>query len=56
MIGDKEFVAGDNYTVADIDLMILIDFAGWLKMGLPEDAANAKRWYDAVSNRPSAKL
>ncbi len=24
--------------------------------GLPEDAANAKRWYEAVSSRPSAKL
>ena len=56
MIGDKPFVAGDNYSVADIDLLILIDFAGWLKMGLPEGAANARRWYDAVSARPSAKL
>jgi glutathione S-transferase len=56
MIGDKSFVAGDNYSVADIDLMILIDFAKWLKLGLPEDAPNARRWYDAVSSRPSAKL
>ena len=50
------FVAGGSYTVADIDLMILIDFAKWLKMGLPEDAPNARRWYEAVSSRPSAKL
>ncbi|MDP6830857.1 MAG: glutathione S-transferase family protein [Alphaproteobacteria bacterium] len=56
MIGDKPFAAGDNYSVADIDLMIMIDFAGWLKMGLPDDAANAHRWYEAVSSRPSAKL
>ena len=56
MIGDKAFVAGGSYTVADIDLMILIDFAKWLKMGLPEDAPNARRWYEAVSSRPSAKL
>ena len=56
IIGNKPFVAGDNYSVADIDLMILIDFAGWLKLRLPEDAANAKRWYEAVSSRPSAKL
>jgi hypothetical protein len=34
----------------------MIDFAGWLKMGLPEGAANAQRWYEAVSSRPSAKL
>ncbi len=56
MIGDKPFVAGDNYSIADIDLLIMIDFAGWLKMGLPEGAANAWRWYEAVSSRPSAKL
>jgi glutathione S-transferase len=56
LIGDKPFVAGDNYSVADIDLMIMIDFAGWLKMGLPKDAGNAHRWYEAVSSRSSAKL
>ena len=56
MIGDKPFAAGDNYSVADIDLMIMVDFAGWLKMGLPKDADNAQRWYEAVSSRPSAKL
>ena len=56
IIGDKPFVAGDSYSVADIDLLVLIDFAKWLKLGLPENAANAHRWYEAVSNRPSAKL
>ncbi|NQV59271.1 MAG: glutathione S-transferase [Alphaproteobacteria bacterium] len=56
MIGDKPFVAGDNYSIADIDLLIMVDFAGWLKMALPEGAANARRWYEAVSSRPSAKL
>jgi hypothetical protein len=34
----------------------MVDFAGWLKMGLPKDADNAQRWYEAVSSRPSAKL
>jgi glutathione S-transferase len=56
MIGDKPFVAGDNFSVADIDLLVVIDFAGWIKMGLPEDATNARRWHAEVSARPSAKL
>ena len=56
MIGEKPFVAGDSYSVADIDLMVFLDFAKWLKMGLPENAKNAQRWYEAVSSRPSAKL
>jgi glutathione S-transferase len=56
LIGDKPFAAGDNYSVADIDLLVVIDFASWIKLGLPEGASNARRWHEAVSARPSAKL
>jgi glutathione S-transferase len=56
LIGDKPFAAGDNYSVADIDLLVVIDFASWIKLGLPEGANSARRWYEAVSVRPSAKL
>jgi len=48
------FVAGDRYTIADISAMIVVDFAGRLKLTLPDDCANLKRWYAAVSARPSA--
>jgi len=34
----------------------LVEFVAWRKLGLPEGAKNAQRWYDAVSARPSAKL
>ncbi|GIT47906.1 MAG: hypothetical protein Ct9H300mP13_7020 [Gammaproteobacteria bacterium] len=53
LVGEKPFVAGDAFTVADIDLLVLIDFAAWRKLALPEDATHARRWYDAVSARPS---
>ncbi len=56
MIGDKPFVAGADLSAADIDLLIMIDFAGWLKFCLPEDASNARRWHESMSTRPSAKL
>ena len=56
LVGEKPFVAGDEFTVADIDLLVLIDFAAWRKLALPEDATHARRWYDAVSARPSAAL
>jgi glutathione S-transferase len=56
LIGDKEFVAGDHISAADIDLFVLVDFAGWLKMGLPEGADRARRWYEMMSKRPSASL
>lgn len=49
------YVAGDSFTAADIMAMVLVDFAGWLKIQLAEDAIHALRWYEAVSSRPSAK-
>jgi glutathione S-transferase len=55
MVGPKPFLCGDTYSVADIDAMIAVDFAKWIKLELPPDAVNARRWYASVSSRPSAK-
>jgi len=52
---DREFVAGSRFTIADISTLALIDLAGWVKVTIPEDCANLRRWYAAVSARPSAK-
>ena len=56
VIGDKPYVAGDRFSVADIDLLVLIDFSAWRKLSLPAGATNARRWYEAVCARPSAQL
>ena len=56
VIGGKPYVAGDRFSVADIDLLILIDFSAWRKLSLPAGATNARRWYEAVRARPSAQL
>ena len=48
------FVAGDNYSMADISAMVVVDFAGWIKISVPDDAINVARWYAQVSKRPSA--
>jgi len=55
-IGNKLYVAGDRFSVADIDLLVLIDFSAWRKLSLPEGATNARRWYETVRARPSAQL
>jgi glutathione S-transferase len=54
-LADKAFVAGDRYTIADISTLVLTDFAGWIKLTIPDDCAHLTRWYAAVSARPSAK-
>ena len=56
VIGDKPYVAGDRFSVADIDLLVLIDFSAWRKLSLPAGATNARRWYEAVRARQSAQL
>ena len=50
----REFVAGPNYTVADITALVVVDFVNRLKLETPEGCANVRRWHEAVSARPSA--
>ena len=53
-LATNDFVAGAHYSMADITAMIVCDFAQRLKIELPADAENLRRWYDAVASRPSA--
>jgi glutathione S-transferase len=49
------FVAGDQFSVADITAMVAIDFAKKaLSLEIPSKNAGSRRWYDSVSSRPSA--
>jgi glutathione S-transferase len=54
-LGGQEFIAGPRYTAADITALVAVDFAGWIKMSIPEEYQNARRWHAAVSERPSAQ-
>jgi glutathione S-transferase len=49
------FVAGDNYTVADITALCAIDFMKPARVAVPDDLVNVKRWHAEVASRPSAK-
>ena len=54
-LANKEFVAGDSYSVADIGAMVVVDFAtGMAKIEMPEGLDNLKRWHEKVAARPSA--
>lgn len=56
LLAGRDYLAGDRFSAADITAMVLVDFAGWLKIVLPAEASNALRWYATVSARPSARL
>ena len=51
---DNPFIAGADFSVADITGLVTVDFAKWVKQRIPDDAANVQRWYEQVSVRPSA--
>jgi glutathione S-transferase len=55
-IGNKPFIAGDRFTIADITALVAVDFAAQAA-GVSADPAlkNLARWHQSVSSRPSAQ-
>ncbi|APH72044.1 glutathione S-transferase [Aquibium oceanicum] len=54
-LAEREFAAGDEYSIADITGMIAMDFMKPARIELPKELGNVRRWYSALSARPSAK-
>ena len=54
-LGQTKFLAGSEYSIADITGMIAIDFARVIKLRIPDDMKNLARWHAEVAARPSAK-
>ena len=52
---DAPYVAGERFSMADITAVCAIDFAAWVKIGIPENNRRTLAWYEEVSARPSAK-
>ena len=53
-LAKRRYVAGDNYTVADITGLIAVDFMKPAKLAVPEQLSNVRRWHAELSARPSA--
>ncbi|MDX2166336.1 MAG: glutathione S-transferase [Deltaproteobacteria bacterium] len=54
-LAQREFVAGDRYSIADITALCGIDFGRVSKIRIAPELTNLTRWHAAVSARPSAK-
>jgi glutathione S-transferase len=48
------YIALDRFTMADIGGYVCVDFATWVKLPVREQWPNVRRWYDEISERPSA--
>ncbi len=54
-LAEREFIAGDRYTIADITALCGIDFGRVSKIRIDPAHTHLARWHAAVSARPSAK-
>jgi glutathione S-transferase len=52
---EQRFVAGNDFTVADITALCAVDFMKPAKLAVPAELTNIQRWHAEVSSRPSAK-
>jgi glutathione S-transferase len=50
------YVVGDAFTIADISLLVAIDFAAWSKITISDEMVNLRRWYELVSVRPGVQV
>ena len=53
-LAGREFLAGLDYTIADILLLCALDFAGFVGMAMPAELSDLAAWHARVSARPSA--
>lgn len=54
-LAKSTYVAGDAYSMADINALVMVDFAGWVDVKPTAAQRNLARWHTLVSARPSAK-
>jgi glutathione S-transferase len=50
----RDYLATDDFTMADITALVTVDFAAWIKV-TTDGLVNLQRWHEAVSARPSAQ-
>jgi glutathione S-transferase len=54
-LGKRRYIAGEEFSVADITALVAVDFARAARVERPEGLDNLARWHQEVSARPSAK-
>jgi len=54
-LAESKFIAGDDYTVADVTALVSVDFMRLPRIAIPDELTHLKRWHADVAGRPSAK-
>lgn len=53
-LADRQWLAGKNFSMADIVLLTTIDFAIWIGLPMPDELTALKAWHERATARPSA--
>lgn len=53
-LADREWIAADRFTIADVVAAVGLDFARLIKYRPPEELTNLNRWFEAAKARPAA--
>ncbi len=53
-LADRRFIAGSDYSIADITALVAVDFMKPARLDMPAKLDNVARWRREVSARPSA--
>ena len=55
-LAHNQYIAGDDFSLADITAICIVDFARWIKLAPTDEQVHLKRWIDLVNTRPSVQL
>jgi glutathione S-transferase len=53
-LSGRDFVAGSDYSMADIVTLTTVDFGDFIGVAMPDDCTTLKAWHERVSTRESA--
>lgn len=54
-LADRDYLATDRFTNADITAMCAVDWAEFAGLDIPADCPSVQRWYGQINTRPSAQ-
>ena len=52
---DHAYLAGDDFSVADITAFVAVEFAGWVKLAPNQNQTALIEWQTAIAQRPSTR-
>ena len=44
-LASSSWLAGDHFSMADIDLLVAVDFMAWVKQAVPQECEHLQAWY-----------